>query len=507
MEREPFSSTSPREPPMSSAEGVEKVTLRVRTADRESEIYVVDGHFELAARGKGSVESFQLDPGIYKVKVRSGFEAQEAHVVLRPGEKEVEKTFAAIEFASPAPLDHTSKSHDFHVDAAQRESREVHVHAGRGSSIFVFAREWTGPTRTSGAPAVTGNPAAGLTLLRTDGALVADLGAEAALTADWDPCAGCSIALDPGEYLLRLKLPSGETLEQTVVASRGWQTQLFLLLREYGTGPQGALDGGETKRMADLVSSSILLAPLGLGFTADSQELRQLELARLGLANERLVLPDDAVNELLAGKFENPMLGIYGAHLLLLDDKRRDDRLLHLVIANLRRLLGREHPDVEALALAVHGSPGSYVFHTPPMLQRSWKLIVEASVRSPDVLHPHSLASRVSSHLLSEGPWLLWLGPVPSRGGVADRCDAELAEVLREYLERPRRRGAIEGAPAEVDPADDMVDLGQLAVQAGVPLGELHRLLYGSVAETIMETIGEVQAIPRVDRGDQSVSP
>ena len=39
------------------------------------------------------------------------------------------------------------------------------------------------------------------------------------------------------------------------------------------------------------------------------------------------------------------MLGIFGAHLLLLNKQIKRD-LLDVVVTNLRRLLGNEHPDV-----------------------------------------------------------------------------------------------------------------------------------------------------------------
>src|ERR671932_900011 len=98
----------------------DQVSLVVRTDDPESEIFVVDGQFRLAARGLGRLAA-SLDPGIYKVKVRTGTETREEHVVLRPEQREVVKAFERLAFPSAAPLDDTAKTHEFHIAAAERE--------------------------------------------------------------------------------------------------------------------------------------------------------------------------------------------------------------------------------------------------------------------------------------------------------------------------------------------------------------------------------------------------
>jgi hypothetical protein len=76
-------------------------------------------------------------------------------------------------------------------------------------------------------------------------------------------------------------------------------------------------------------------------------------------------------------KLENPMLGILGMHLLL-KNQESDTELLQTIIQNLRNLLGDPHPDVEALALRLEQT-GSYVFQSPPMMRRSWSLVVNAT--------------------------------------------------------------------------------------------------------------------------------
>ncbi len=234
--------------------------------------------------------------------------------------------------------------------------------------------------------------------------------------------------MNPGLYRLRLSLPSGACQEHTLVACAGWQTQVFLLQRDH-----------EGARLADLPKASVLMA-LGKGFQTGDAGLRQAELARLGLMNERKVLSSD-VREMLEGKFANPMLGIYGAHLLLLENSP-DLRLVRIVVNNLRSLLGDSHPDVEALALAVNGSPASS-FAVPPMLRRSWKLVVDATLERPDLVPADSVAARAAQNVCSEEPWFVWTTSTQTSGD--PRTDWESG--LRSYLSPWWLRASLSDSP------------------------------------------------------------
>jgi hypothetical protein len=90
-------------------------------------------------------------------------------------------------------------------------------------------------------------------------------------------------------------------------------------------------------------------------------------MARIGLANKRKARAG-TVRQMLGDKLDNPMLGIFGGHLLLLDASPAID-LLGTVVTDLRGLVGWSHPDVEALALACVGT--THRFDTPPMLRRA----------------------------------------------------------------------------------------------------------------------------------------
>src|SRR5262249_21369119 len=145
---------------------------------------------------------------------------------------------------------------------------------------------------------------------------------------------------------------------------------------------------------ADLPGAAILMVPWYRSFDPEDPTLRLVDLARLGLRGGRQVLSDEVMRDILDGKFRDPMLGLFGAHLLLLWQQqsagqrprkasaeaptlgRRPtdgltlagvDEYLHglygkgvafgTVVEDLRRLFGRgRHPDVEALALLLDPS-------------------------------------------------------------------------------------------------------------------------------------------------------
>ncbi|MGA2609192.1 MAG: hypothetical protein ABSH01_17255 [Terriglobia bacterium] len=420
---------------MSTSEESKVVRLQVRAADSETEIFIIDGQFHLRDRGVGSLDT-QLEPGIYKLKASTGGVTQEQHVVLR--DKEVSLNLPPLAFASPAPLNETSKTHEYHMGAAERESRKIHLSAGSGSWIFVFARDLTSTRR---AP-VSWNPAMGLSLRDELGNLLADVNSTGTSDLSQDPWAACNVEVDPGTYRLRLELPPHQddpkpvSLEQTIVASPGWQTQVFLLQRAYGPGL--------SDWRADLSGASILLS-MGPGFDAARSDFRKTELARLGLTNRRQVVSQE-LRQMLRLNIENPMLGILAAHLLLLNQQSDTD--LQTVITNLRNLLVMQHPDVEALALQFEPA-SAYLCQTPPMLQRSWSLIVDATATRPGLIPPGSLAAGIWDRLWGEEPWLIWNVPEVVAGaavGAASPEDEAVPEVsefeklLESHLGLPPRR-------------------------------------------------------------------
>ena len=218
--------------------------------------------------------------------------------------------------------------------------------------MLVFAREQSGERNPQ-----TSNPAAGLSFVNENGQQLADIAQRAEVRLGPDACAGWRADLDPGPYRLRLARPDGSTVERAVYASRDNQVQIFLLQCDFTVS-----DGDcATTRMADMSGSAISIAT-HQEFSPQNERTRLSEIARYALTQRRRILSDAFLDNLLDEKFDDPMLGLLGAHLLL-RDKPNEAGLFKIVTDNLVRLLGPDHPDVRALLLAVK---------TPEILAADW---------------------------------------------------------------------------------------------------------------------------------------
>lgn len=388
------------------SEAPQKVLLRVITNDEMAEVFILNHKLDLVDRGVGRRYEKKLEPGIYKVKIRSGSQIKEELVTLTGGKGVFEMSFEPLTIVSAAPILDTAKTHEFHIGNAESLSKSTSFHAtsGVGSSIFVFARCWTAIEKKN-ARHLVNNTARGLTLHDESGNLIADIERLASRSQkEWDPWAACLIKVNPGTYRLRLELANKSQIEQSIVTSANWQTQLFYLQRDYGNEKK-------SDWRADLAGGSILMSRKSDGFSAGQNNLRLDELARLALINNRQIISDEVRQQLLHGKFDNPMFGIYGAHLLLLSDDP-DPALLNTIINNLRNIIGHDHPDVEALALRILGDTG-YVCTIPPMLRRSWGIIVERTIARENLVPAGSLASNMATKIWGEEPFLLWQNRSP----------------------------------------------------------------------------------------------
>ncbi|MFN2195140.1 MAG: hypothetical protein ACK2UW_03355 [Anaerolineales bacterium] len=385
--------------------------LTVNTPDEGSEIWVFDEQFNTLDYGLGRISKPML-PGLYKVRVASGTARTEQIVAIENEQRVLDIPF--LDFASPAPIPMTAYTHEYHEDAVETESRRVHLIDGQGSAIFVFARRWSEASEGQIRTPSRLHPAAGLSLHRLDGSLLADLSLQSAsyFSTIRDPWAACTILVDPGAYLLRLTLPDERIIEQVLIAAPDWMTQVFCLQRQTGPGPDDFRTDLSNatilyRKLDAIVANTVIWFP-PMDNETWTKSLRQAELARQGLLSGRNVLPNYVITELLWAKWQNPMLGIFGAHLMLLDPQP-EWHFFRRVIENLRRILG-SHPDVEALALqSAETADLAYTFDLPPMLSRSWSMIWPATFERPGLIPRDSLVSQVSDRLLSGSQWHQWL--------------------------------------------------------------------------------------------------
>jgi DNA-directed RNA polymerase specialized sigma24 family protein len=436
-----------------TSEEVGGIDLEVTTRDQGTEIVVVDGDLRPRAHGRGTLVA-NLPAGIYRLRVRAGGDLHEELITLREADGPVVRSYPEriLRFACPAPVYETGTSHEYHQDIARAESGTVRVAAGEGSWIFVMVRTWTPP----GTSPCRQNPARGFVLRDREGRLVADL-AEAsrvelfdetggpAAPPGRDACAACTIAVAPGVYSLVRSASDGSLLAQTVVAVRGWQTQVFGL-NLGSAAPSG--DGFPAPAGVSIFMSGRRTDGSDIPrFDPEDPALRLSELARQGLIDGRQVLSDSAIDAVRHGRFDDPMLGLFTAYQLLLkrgageraaEGAGRDAAEAVLdILRHIRNLVGQDHPDAEALSLVREEEQGRHDFPVPPMLRPSWDLILDATVGWPDLIPRGSPAAAIAGRLLIDEPWLTWSR---ARAWADDRA-ALIDEALRDFMCRSGRVG------------------------------------------------------------------
>jgi len=385
-----------------SEEQMGKVHLVVAADTPFTEIFIIDGQFRRVGKGLGNLE-IDLPPGLYNVKFKSGSLIKQIPAILEQGNAEKVIRAPTMKFSSPAPFNDTLVTHEYHCEPAEELSRQVHANKSSGSQIFIFTRdlETKEPTDTM----------KGLSLHELSGRLLIDFSGIGKTGSKWvmkegmNPWGGYTVSVTPGIYRLRVYISESQSLEQTIVACGGWQTQIFLKVAD--------CIPGEPTRYPDLTDASIFMTELNVGYFYHNEEFRLTEIARQGLVNRRDVVPLRDVDRLLRGKFNNPMAGIYGAHLSLLSPEP-DIRLLDEVVNNLYRLIG-DHPDVRALGIYLARMTGKTIsitpYSVPPMLRSSWDIVVDETAIRPDLVPVESLAARVSDRLWGFTPWMVWQKP------------------------------------------------------------------------------------------------
>jgi hypothetical protein len=395
--------------------------LTVIAKDRLADIAVLDGGLNPVARGIGHLQA-GLPSGIYKVEARSGPTVTRQLVAL---DRDRDVALGLAPFPSPIPLAGTSRTHEEHQALVSDVSSTASVKFGNGASILVVARDWSPEDKPDARKA--DDPAAGLVLCRADGTRLAAVkeGAQQARSGNGDPASAWRAELDPGPYRLRLELPDGTGLERSLYVAPDLQTQIFLLQRDY------RLDNGTTVRRADFDGAG-MSTPFYGAFHPASDRVRMAELARYALTQSRPVLSDDLLKQLLDEKFDDPILGLLGAHVLL-RDKPLETSLFRIVTGNLRNLVGEQHPDLCALWLrrtdGHHGSDRA--LPSPPMLRASWDIAVEESVSTPSLIPPDSTCGQIAGRVAPSATWLLWRREAQG----ADAGSQAIQQALRMYLE------------------------------------------------------------------------
>lgn len=444
-----------------------KPLLRITSDDSGVLITVLDRKFATIGEGAGKV-AMEVTPGIYGVRFEAGNSVRE-QLVSVPADKPVYPVHEEqIAFSTSAPLQNTRSEDAEHSRAARRLSEKITRRVGSGGKLMIFVRDHDQRGRTL--------PTQGLTL-HGPAEETFDVAADSLWSAPGEtgapPWAGCNYGVDPGIWTIRLQGPSGGTVEQSLVVCRRWQTQLFL---------QRGVSRSGRSRSPDLANGAVLMSRSGTPFNPSGEDLRSAELARQGLRDRRAAIDTDELEEWLAGKPRNPMLAVYGAHLLL-RQRSPGKSFIARVVSNLREVIG-PHPDVRALELWLGDDDGED-FAEPPMLKSSWAILIRASAKRPELVPRGSRSAAIADTVLPGGPWLRWRSPAtaaleppvaPARRPLA-RAIAELAaalpddryEVLAEVREATPSKASVIALAYQAGQQIAQADDGQILASLRVP--------------------------------------
>jgi hypothetical protein len=393
-----------------SNEGARR-TLVASTDIPTAEIVAIDNNEVIVASGVGTLTA-ELPLGIYQLRYRVGEKVVDKIIALRRGEGAMSVTPPELPIDTPAPVSRsTPHAGPRWSDLVDVWSKQIDVSKGSRSHIFVFLNQ------TATSEPVCEEAINALSLQTFDGLEIARL----SQARRQNGFLGLGIELDPGSYLIRFEDGARPAIEQTVVACEGWQTQVFFKPIK--------LSGPPT---IDMLRWAVLMRAIENGLPADSEAFRWTEAARHSLASRRGTaapvetmksrmdvakqirsepVDDVTLHRMLRAKLGNPMLGIFGAHLLLLNEKP-DRALVGEVATNLRSLIG-DHPDVMSLLLYLEDpSARSITFPQPPMLRSSWDIVVESGGPDRRVVPRGSYAFEIGGRLWGSSAWLQWRAPL-----------------------------------------------------------------------------------------------
>jgi hypothetical protein len=362
--------------------------LEINTGEPTAEIFIIDRFFELTDRGVGSLR-VNKPFGIYKVKIRLGRDTTEQIVLLDRDRLDLQLKLPQL--ASAAPLAGSALIHEYHEAAAQGISQHVDISVGSGGQLSLMVRSWGDAERDE--PTVL--PWQGIEVIDAAGQTIANLADSGRQDRQGDPMVVCNLELDPGTYYLRRRLRDNRIVEQSAIVSAGWRTELFLL-KLAGVGKIASCDRHRL---------SIFMHQIGQDRLDDDRD-RMIDAARIALTDGRHILTDE-MKQMFLKKCDNPIAGMIGSHLLLMEHDRQTNanpkyslNLLDIAVANLRRLVGENHPDIEALSLRCL-DPDLHTkqpFSSPPMLVFSWQLMVQASKNNPQLI-PFQLWEKVRANV------------------------------------------------------------------------------------------------------------
>ena len=339
---------------------------------------------------------------------------KDAHVSTREMLQDVPESYTSV------PLENAPTSHEYYTHSSVQWSKQTTrepLPGNADSSLFIFIRAIDREKRNSES-----DFGKGLLLVDAAGKEVSDLSARGTQRDTNDGWLAFHMAAPQSTLYLRFTGEPARELPLHLFAE--WQTQVFLMYRG--------------KPLFDTMK--ILLARRAKGFEPAAEQTKTADVALNGLQSGRDLLSDSALRLLLSGKFDNPILGLVGAHVLIqrrraletrlslerrspstIEKKQKDDdeKTIAVVLPRLNALLPGSS-DVAALYLLapfVRRSPRpNFEFDHAPMLRLGLQAVIAEAAKRPSILAKNSLISRVASRLYSDTPWSTWQPEVTKAG-------------------------------------------------------------------------------------------
>lgn len=394
-----------------------KVAVRVQAQSPLDEVFLIDSGMRRVAEGLGRLEAGDLRPGLYKVKFKSGETVSEKSILLNSPVTEINGPLLKLPTAVPIAASADIQPAQAPAPAARKNSRPASP-ANRPGGFALAPRAIQAQLPKKSVSPWKGKGSGFYFELRATGAksphrVLAAVSLVNEEDDEWRPAGEAtklSHRLDcpPGVYRLRVRLADVGDIQMSLPAIEGWRTLVYLPVRDAG------LD--EAMEVPDIGNAGILLSKTDATPDLAGEMVYWTEQARLALASCRPVAPKEEFRRLLQNDWNEPMYLLFGAHLLLLDDKR-DWELLGGLIARLEQLIPG-HPDVRLLSFFLKIQTSAQARFTdsielpwPPMLAPSWRLLLNPVMRDRVVLPAGSASAAASMRQWGSSVWLLWAAP------------------------------------------------------------------------------------------------
>lgn len=384
-------------------------TIRAHAPDARIKVY--DGHGTLRDEAEGSV-SLRLPKGLYTVRVERFGEMKEEVVVHRDG---TDRPIDTPLRNSAMPMSDTRHTHEFLQAAARKYStRSTFPQAkakGQWPRLMVFVRS------ASDGPDQTLEVHPGLRLYNEAGDVISDFAAGQIQPDRSDVFAVYSALLKPGNYILAQARKSRIEMLPVSLHQR-WDQFIFVPFQ----------------RRPLLSRASIKTVHSGEGYDPDDHEAARIDAALQGLGSRLDLLSPGDRNIAIYGKFENPLLGLIGAHSHFLGTDRKEKlerQVLHnlwdlmpgspdviaLLLMSLDRDEGglpRSEAELDRAALDAFGHRVSEKLPLmfPPMLSSALQAIMRATQELPDLVGEGSWLEAAGNSSFGSGVWAVWDQPI-----------------------------------------------------------------------------------------------